>query len=151
MSRIATLCKRSGFNFTFFYLKEVSRLVIRALSGNPEPLQPRKGVMVKRDHNGLPTIIPLSLRRCLLPEEWRGYQNIVVCILSIISVYRVFPTKVKPKLDTIIDPFVGTTRTFDSSAVKLALSELTKGLVFKLHSPKLLKLETAGPNAVKSA
>jgi len=66
--RIVTLVKRSGFNFAFFYLKEVLRLTIRALSGNPEP-RTVSGVLVKRDHNGLPTIIPSSLRACLLQGE----------------------------------------------------------------------------------
>jgi hypothetical protein len=66
--RIMTLIKRSGFDFAFLYLKEVSRLTIRALSGNPEP-RTVSSVLVKRDHNGLPTIIPSTLRACLLKEE----------------------------------------------------------------------------------
>lgn len=105
--------------------------------------------MVKRDHNGLPTIVPSTLRKSL--KDYRDNQRTVVCILSIISVYRVFPTKVKPKLGTITDPFDGITRTIDSSAIKLALAEITRGFSFKLSPPTLLKLETAGPNAVKSA
>jgi hypothetical protein len=145
------LIKRSGFDFAFLYLKEVMRLLIRALSGNPEPSSPVKGVMVKRDHNGLPTIIPSSLRACLLPGEWRGYQNIIVCILSIVSVYRVFPTKVKPKLDTVTDPFSGLNKTFDKSQINLALKELLGRTQISLSIPKLIKLETASPNTVKSA
>jgi hypothetical protein len=65
-------------------------------------------------------------------------------------VFRVFPTKVKPSLDTITAPFDGITRTINSSAIKLALAELTTGS-FNLKSPTLVKLESAGPNAVKSA
>jgi hypothetical protein len=75
---------------------------------------------------------------------------IIVCILGCLSVFRVFPTKVKPKLGTIIDPFSGTTRTFDSSKLKLALREIHKGTL-SIHKPKLIKLESAGPNTVKSA
>lgn len=124
------------------------RLVIRALSGNPEP-KFQSGIMVKRDHKGLPTIIPSKLRVFL--SDYRNNQRVVVCILSIISVFRVFPTNVKPSLETIIAPFDGVTRTFDSSVIKLALDEITKGFSFKLSPPTLLQLETAGPNAVKSA
>jgi len=123
------------------------RLVIRSLSGNPEP-KFLKGVMVKRDHTGLPTIIPLSLRKAL--RDYRENQRLVVCILSVISVFRVFPTKVKPSLDTITAPFDGIARTIDSSAIRLALAELTTGS-FNVKSPTLVKLESAGPNAVKSA
>lgn len=148
MSRIATLVKRSGFGFTFHYMKEVSRLTIRALSGNPEPKY-LKGVTVKRDHNGLPTIIPSRLRKALM--DYRNEQRIVVCTLSLISVFRVFPTKVKANLETIISPFDGITRTIDSSAIKLALSKIIPKLSLHLNQPTLLKLETAGPNAVKSA
>jgi len=146
-NRITTLIKRSGFQFTFFYLKEAMRLVIRSLAGNPEPLF-LKGVMVKRDHNGLPTIIPLSLRKALL--DFSNNQRVVVCILSILSVFRVFPTKVRPSLGTIIEPFNGITRTINSSLIKRALVELTPGSLH-LRSPTLLKLESAGPNAKKSA
>jgi len=147
-NRIATLVKRSGFQFTFLYLKEAMRLIIRSLSGNPEP-RTLNVTRVKRDHNGLPTIVPSSLRKLLL--NFRNEQRAVVCILSIISVFRVFPTKVKPSLGTIIAPFDGITRTIDSSAIKLALAELTCNFNFSLSLPTLLKLESAGPNAVKSA
>lgn len=146
INRIKTLIKRSGFQFTFYYLKEVMRLVIRSLAGNPEP-KFLKGVMVKRDHNGLPTIIPLSLRKALM--DFRSNQRVVVCILSILSVYRVFPTKVRPSLGTIIAPFDGLYRTLDSSILKRALGELTPRTL-RLNPPALLMLETAGPNSKKS-
>nr|UPW42269.1 MAG: putative RNA dependent RNA polymerase [Inner Mongolia grassland mitovirus 2] len=146
--RISTLVKRGGFNFTFLYLKEAMRLIIRSLSGNPEP-KCLTAVRVKRDHNGLPTIIPSRLRKYLM--NFRDEQRIVVCILSIISVFRVFPTKVKPSLGTITEPFNGIIRTLDSSLIKLALAELTRKTKFSLRLPTLLQLESAGPNAVKSA
>jgi len=64
--RIRLLIKRSGFQFTFLYLKEVYRLVIRFLADHGETVTPLGGVMVKRDHIGLPTIIPLRLRHILI-------------------------------------------------------------------------------------
>jgi hypothetical protein len=67
-------------------------------------------------------------------------------ILTLIGVYKVFPTKVKVKVDTITDPFIGEIRTFDCTrAIKdlnIRLSDMSK--------IKYLKLETASPNAVKS-
>jgi hypothetical protein len=66
-TRIQTLIKRSGFGPAFYYLKEVYRLVIRYLAGHGEPkLVLLNTVLVKRDHLGLPTIIPLSLRKLLV-------------------------------------------------------------------------------------
>jgi len=146
--RIRTLIKRSGFQFTFLYLKEVYRLVIRFLAGHGEPVTPLGGVMVKRDHIGLPTIIPLRLRHILV--EWRVNQRLVACILSCLSVFRVFPTSVKPSLGTIIEPFGGTVRSFDTSQLKLAVAELIPRVTLRIKSPKLIKLESAGPNATKS-
>jgi hypothetical protein len=117
------------------------------LAGSPEPNTVNK-VLVKKDHLGLPTIIPSVLRSII--RDWKKNRMIIVCILGCLSVFRVFPTKVKPKLGTITDPFSGTTRTFDSSKLKLALREIHKGTL-SLHNPKLIKLESAGPNTVKSA
>jgi len=43
-------------------------------------------------------------------------------------------------------------KTLDESAIKLALVEIFGGTPkFALSSPKLIKLESAGPNAIKSA
>lgn len=65
--RIRTLIKRSGFQFTFLYLKESYRLVIRYLADHGEPAQIISNtVLVKRDHVGLPSIIPLRLRHILM-------------------------------------------------------------------------------------
>lgn len=144
-NRIRRLIKKSGFNFTFLYLKEVMRLTIRSLAGNPEPKYLPKGVMVKRDHTGLPTIVPSTLRKILL--DFKNNQKVVVCILSILSMYRVFPTKAVPKLDTIIDPFSGTVRTLSSKSIRTVLREITRGI--QIRHPQLLKKESAGPNAKK--
>lgn len=124
------------------------RLVIRSLSGSPETVF-SKGIMVSTDHTGLPTIIPLELRKIL--RSYRCYQREVVCILSVLSVYRVFPTKVLPKLGTILEPFSGSTRTFERSALKRALKDLLGNARLRLPKPVLLQLETASPNAKKSA
>jgi hypothetical protein len=143
------LIKSSGFNFTFLYLKEVMRLVIRALAGSPEPITPLGGVMVKRDHNGLPTIIPLSLRKLLL-EGPRNNNKTLVALLSLISVFRVFPTSVKPSLATIISPFAGLNRSIDSSILRDAVVEISRSAELKLTGFKLIHSESAGANTIKS-
>jgi hypothetical protein len=146
--RILKLWKTSGPNFTHLYLKEVLRLVIRCLSGSPET-KFLKGIMVKVDHTGLPTIIPLELRKLLL--TFKDNQRVVVCILSCLSVFRVFPTSTKPKLGTIIDPFSGSSRSFERSALKLAIKDLLGNARLKMSPPVIIKLETTSPNAKKSA
>lgn len=65
MSRIKRLVKRSGWNFAFLYLKESLRLIIQALGGSPEFVSPGKGLLVKRDKFGLPTILPGRIRKHL--------------------------------------------------------------------------------------
>jgi hypothetical protein len=125
------------------------RLVVRYLSGSPEVVTPHKNsVMVSRDRFGLPTVIPGPLR--ILLRDFRANRKMVVCILSLLSIYRVFPTHVKPSLETIISPHTGLTKTLNLSQIKLALREL-KLYRLKLRQPELIKLESAGPNARKSA
>jgi hypothetical protein len=52
-------------------------------------------------------------------------------------------------LDTIVSPFTGIDTTFDKEVLRLALNDLlVQPLVIK--SPKPLKLETSGPNSIKS-
>jgi hypothetical protein len=118
------------------------------LSGSPEPKETRKNViLVARDSHGLPRIIPIDLRAKLL--KFKQNQSLVKTLLTILSVYRVFPTKPKPKLSTITDPFNGTSDKLVN--LEEAVYEVLGKSEIKLSSPKLIKLETAGPNASKSA
>jgi len=70
-------------------------------------------------------------------------------ILTLISIYRVFPTVQRAKLDTIIAPFTGTATVFDFALIKRALKDLS---IFRLpHSDfKMINLESASPLATKS-
>lgn len=148
MAHIKRLVSKGGWNFCFLYLKEAQRLLVRALSGSPEPKETRKNViLVARDSHGLPRIVPIDLRAKLL--KFKQNQSLVKTLLTILSVYRVFPTKPKPKLSTITDPFNGTSDQLVN--LEEAVYEVLGKSKIKLSSPKLIKLETAGPNASKSA
>jgi len=146
MAHIKKLVIRSGWNFAFLYLKEAQRLLIRAMSGSPEPKY-LKGICVSRDSHGLPRIIPINLRTLLSDKDVSQIK--VKSLLTVLSVYRVFPTKPKPSLSTIVDPFLGINQTLEGLAP--AVKEIFGRSKIKLSSPKLIKLETAGPNASKSA
>lgn len=148
VERIKKLWKTSNPNFAHLYLKECMRLVIRSLSGNPE-LKYHSGIMVKVDATGLPTIIPYDLR--MLLRAYKDNQRMVVCILSILSIYRVFPTKPKPKTDSITEPFSGSTRSLDETVLKRALKDLLGNSKLHLSEPKLILMEKASPNTKKSA
>jgi hypothetical protein len=145
-THIVRLVKRSGWNFTFLYLKESQRLLIRALSGSPETVF-HSGICVSRDSHGFPRILPLNIR--LFLSEYKSNQSKVKAVLTLLSIYRVFPTKPKPKLDTITDPFIGVSERL--SDLRPAVREIFGVSEFKLGNPRLIKLETAGPNASKSA
>lgn len=146
ITRIKRLVRKSGWNFSFLYLKEVQRLLIRSISGSPEPIY-SSGIIVSRDGHGLPRIIPINLRNLCLEFRKNVFQ--VRAILSLISIYRVFPTSAKVKLNTVTDPFIGTYESL--SNLRPAVREVFGRLELKLSSPKLIKLESAGPNAVKSS
>lgn len=106
MRRVKQLVTRNGFQFTFLYLKEAYRLVLQVIAGSPDLTYPEKGIWVKRDSYGIPTIIPLHIRVHLQKRD-PGKVLVVRLALMLLSIYRVFPTKVKPDLGTIISPFSG--------------------------------------------
>jgi hypothetical protein len=115
------------------------------LCGSPE-IDPRKsGVYVKRDSFGVPSILPFELRSYLMNKSNVG----VKFILTLISVYRVFPTVQRAKLNTIVDPFTGVTKVLDFALLKRALKDLS---IFRLpsHPFRLINLESASPMATKS-
>jgi hypothetical protein len=99
----------NGWNFSFQYLKEVFRLVVQAVSGRPRHgYDPSGTIRVNVDSFGLPTLIPLGFR--LLIRDFissKSKSREVRWILTMIQIYRVFPTQVKPDLGTITSPFSG--------------------------------------------
>jgi len=142
-SRIVTLVGTNGWSFTFLYLKEVLRLTIRALGGQPETLWNNSIPRVKRDFSGLPTIIPLSLRLAL--REPAGNVNIVRVTLCVLSVFRVFKVPVKPSLESIIAPFNGIASTYDCLVIRKALNKLNLKVKFSIFRGFIS--ESAGPNS----
>lgn len=146
VNNILHLWKRSGSNFTFLYLKECCRLIVRALSGVPEDNSfiTLGKIIVKRDRHGIPTIIPLPLRKFLYAKR----ESRVQLLLSLLSLYRVMPSVQKPKFNTITDPFNGTSEMLDQGELVRAISDLEVRM--KLKSPRLLRMESAGPYGIKS-
>jgi len=104
---ITRLIKTNGFNFTFQYLKECLRLVTKYLAGTPD-LTYRSGVRVRVNRYGLPVIIPSNLRVLLGTDGSKVLITRVV--LTALNVFRTFPTKVKPDLSSVIEPFSGLSR-----------------------------------------
>lgn len=141
-SRIVTFVGTNGWSFTFLYLKEVNRLTIRALGGQAEPKWNDSIPRVKRDPSGLPTIIPLLIRKALLvPDKNVNLVRVTLCVLS---VYRVFNVPVKPSLDSITAPFGGLASTYDYLVISKALKKLNLKIKFSIF--KGFISESAGPN-----
>lgn len=153
--RTIQLVKRSGFQFTFKYLKTVLHLVVRFLSGRPLLVYAPKGMpYVSIDSNGLPKVLPLKLRRFLIDCDLSKDSKSVGAILSIISIFRVFPTHVKPKLDTIVSGFTGSVKSFDFNKLKLACIDLLSEDRISREPKfqcKVIGGESAGPNGFKAA
>lgn len=135
----------------FYYLKECQRRVIYFLADQTVELSVNTPY-IKTDSHGLPTIIPWLLRQEILlfkQNSLRSNKGIVVCILTLLSIFRVFKNKVRPNLSSILKPFSGTTTSFDVSLLKRAIKSLNLGRLV-INNPKLLLIEKASPNAVKS-
>jgi len=143
--RIMLLIKNNGFNWTFLYLKEAMRLTVRYLAGTPDKLCITK-IRVRVDHNGLPVIIPFPIRKLLSLEEEHG--KITRAVLTLLSIFRVFPTKVKPDFTSITGEFTGLSQSLDGIA-KLA-KEFTRGFRFKISKVSGFISESAGPNGKKA-
>jgi hypothetical protein len=122
--RISSLVKKSGWTFTFKYLKEVLRIMVRLLAGNE--VVKSSSVFVKTDKHGCPTIIPIEIREDILIKDYaQGYKKLIVgALFTILSIHRVFPTKVVPSVDTITDPFSALSKTLDRDLLIKSLKEL---------------------------
>jgi len=143
--RILKLWKSSGPNFAFLYLKECMRLVIRSLAGQPDHC---RKIMVKVDSKGLPMIIPSLFRHNLLNLK---NQRVVIGILTIISLYRVFPTRVKVSINSLIDPCTGIIETFSVPSQVYKELGLRKHSLVPKSSPSLIGGESSGPNSYKAS
>lgn len=145
--RIRLHMKRSGFDFK--YMKESYRLVILNLAGTPELHWTGKGPIVKRDKSGLPVFIPRNLRSIISGEKSRESQKRIQVILSVLSIFRVFPTKPKVDLESIISPFSGVTTTLPY--LQQALKELLNGYIPVLKPHKLIQLNSTSPENKNSS
>jgi len=148
LARISALVKQSGWTFTFNYLKEVVRVLVRLLAGN-EVVKSTK-VFVKTDKQGFPVIIPKDLRDVILLNEVRPHirKKMIGALLTILSLYRVFPTKVNPSTSTITEPFNGLSKSLDSDLLIKSLKELGLYKSYKKNNRcRLYWSEAAGPNS----
>jgi hypothetical protein len=150
IERITKLINASGFTWTFAYLKEVSRLTTRALAGTPD----FSSSFVGRDKYGLPTVIPGYIRevlRSFIDKTMTSQvgRRIVIATLSILSIYRTFPTTVLPSLVTVMEPFSGITKLLPKEEMKAALISMGHNGKYPrlcLGNFKPLLSQKAGPN-----
>nr|UOL49035.1 MAG: putative RNA-dependent RNA polymerase [Mitoviridae sp.] len=166
--RIEVLIIRSSSTTAFAYLKETLRLIVRALAGSPELTHHIDGsIRVRRDHLGIPTILPYDLRKVLhayilsydAPKReselevdtastsyWHAYhgtpapqekpdfnQRDIVGVLTCVSVFRTFATKVRASVKTIVNPFTGFVRTIPTMMVREALVRLNTKVTVKTN------------------
>ena len=145
-SRIMHLHKHHGWNFTFSYLKLCVQLTIQAI--NHTPLFTMSEPRVRRDHYGMPTIIPGPLRSIIRNQDHVDWLKVTKATITCLSVFRVFPTKVSPSLETITAPFSGLSQTIDKSTLHTVLNAMRIRL-----KPGVFKgfiSESAGPNGSKA-
>jgi hypothetical protein len=124
VSRISSLIKKSGWTFTFKYLKEVLRILVRLLAENE--VTKSSSIFVKTDKHGCPTIVPIEIREEILKKDYsQDYKKLIVgALFTILSIHRVFPTKVIPSVDTIIAPSSALSKTLERDLLVKSLEEL---------------------------
>jgi hypothetical protein len=119
-SRISTMWLKSGSKFAVAYLKESIRLIIKFKMTGPDKRKPEQGIKgvpnVKIDRYGLPTLVPLRLRRLI---RIHGHCQLVTTILNM---YRVMPVKAMPDFSSIRDPSTALVKTLP------LVPEILKGL-----------------------
>lgn len=151
LNRILKLIKFSGWTFSFKYLKEVLRIIVRLLAG--QTVEKSTSIFIKTDKRGCPTIIPKFIRDFILFDKVNPHKRkmMIGALLTILSINRVFPTKVEPSLDTIIEPFKGLSKTIDSSLLINSLKELGLYKTYKKNDRcTLYWSEASGPNTIIS-
>lgn len=128
------MVKKSGFTFTFKYLKEVLRILVRRLAN--VDVEKSTSIFVKTDKHGFPVIIPILLRDSILNKELPTHKRkkIIGALITCISIHRVFPTKVKPDLESILSSFNGLSQSLDNSLLIKSLKELN---LFKKYTNNL--------------
>lgn len=147
--RVFLLARDSGLPMAVQYLKESVRLVIAVLAGKPDLIPVMGKVLVKRDSTGLPSIIPLFLRKKILSWD----RKVIKGVLSILSFYRLMRIPGVLKLHTITDdrtvPF-GNILSLQSD-VSTVLSRYFSTWSMKYSSTfRWLFLVSAGPNGSHS-
>lgn len=100
------------------------RITVRLLAENK--VEKSSKVFVKTDKLGFPVIIPKTIRDTILSKEVYPHirKKMIGSLLTILSIFRVFRTNVKPDLSSIIEPFNGLSRSLDSSLMIESLKEL---------------------------
>jgi hypothetical protein len=144
LNKFILIWDKSGSNFLFKYLKEVMRLTVRRLSNSP--LEPSDKIFVKLGKSKFPAIIPKEICDDLLNVDKHFRRNLIIAVLSLISLFRVLPTKVKPDISTITDPFNGVSKEIDDVLLINSLKVLN---MFKKGSKLGFSLnlsQKAGPN-----
>lgn len=99
---------------------------------------------------GIPLIIPFTLREVLRFRDFKENRGVIIAILSVLCIFRVFPTKVKPDLGTITSPFSGISKILEINQVRCALDEITRPIDPNCFKLRLIGGESAGPAATKS-
>lgn len=148
--RILLLWRNSGSTFTFKYLKECLNITTRKIA--KIDIEPSKSIFVKLDRYGFPSIIPKEIVKSINVdvEDLGSRKLFIVGILTVLSIFRVFPTKVKESMDTITNKFSGLSRELDRVDIQSALSTLGIKIHKKWFKIKLLGSVKAGPNSHKA-
>jgi hypothetical protein len=100
------------------------RIIVRLLAG--QDVEKSTSIFIKTDSKGCPVIIPKFIRDFILVNKVNPSEKkrMIGALITVLSISRVFPTKVKPSLNTVLDPFNGLSKSIDNSLLIKSLKEL---------------------------
>jgi hypothetical protein len=133
--------KRRNLKFVHLYLKDVYTVTLFRIAGKPYT-DTKFRVGLSKD--GFPSMVPWELRSKILTSRLTA-----VTVLTILAIYRIVPWWPKVDISTIINPFNGTSRTLDPTALSGAVSGILSIVgVKKLYasSPKFIDSRSSSPN-----
>jgi len=81
------------------------RIIVRLLAG--QEVEKSSSIFIKTDSKGCPVIIPKFIRDFILINKvnLNEKKRMIGALITVLSISRVFPTKEKPSLNTVLDPF----------------------------------------------
>jgi hypothetical protein len=153
MQHVFRVNRSHGASFTIKWLKGNSVATQRFIAGSSyrSLRELEADVPLPRLINGLPGVIPRGDRRLIR----QGHPGVIRFWLSMFNTYRMLDAPLKPKINSITDPFTGSVEMMDEfktfvSARLWSILPGTRPEQIRTSASYIFKSQSAGPNGYNS-